>query len=265
MRLTVALLHVLAIVTQSTHQRPPVTAWRKAAVCALVPLFWHHAPAVLAAETLRDQLLAVQRLQTEQQKQRVLEEERRLEAETNIKTIVIARGIVSVAPTGLAYGVDASLFPFGIENPASLDPALGNPRAALFITAVGRQGPPVAARRVPLATVQFPYVFALTDADLIFPYTTAAWLQSPLSSDAVALTAVLDADGVLATPDEADRFGFSISDPIRGGRGGGGGNLQQWTEAKISINLKSDGKPYSPDEVELLGRIDSETTSRKER
>ena len=66
-------------------------------------------------------------------------------------------------------------------------------------------------------------------------------------SDSIALTAILDADGILSTPDITDRFGFAISDPIKNS------NSQDETktkprivplrnEAKISINLKSDGK-----------------------
>ena len=71
-------------------------------------------------------------------------------------------------------------------------------------------------------------------------------------SDSIALTAILDADGILATPDITDRFGFAISDPIKfsdpKNNNNQGGDIKKKqrvvplrNEAKISINLKSDG------------------------
>ena len=289
MKVTVAfLLHSLALAQSlQQHRRPPAPprapallaarsssndGVRAAAASVLLPLLLLlnpclPPPAAAAAETLQDQLRAVQRAAAEQQKERVLADEQRLkmledeDVSEDKKTLVIARGMVTLAPTGLAFGYDGSLYPFGLETAAALDPALGNPQAALFVTAVGREGSPVAARRVPLSAVQFPYVFALTDADLMFPYTRLAWLQSPLSKDAVALTAVLDTDGVLATPDATDHFGFSISDPIRGGSPSAGALRR--AEAKISVNLKSDGKPYTAEEADLLARIDVETARQK--
>ena len=72
----------------------------------------------------------------------------------------------------------------------------------------------------------------------------------PIYSDSIALTAILDADGVLSTPDITDRFGFAISDPIRSDAKNSNGPGDAKTkprvvplrnEAKISINLKSDG------------------------
>lgn len=225
--------------------------------------------------TLQDQLKVIQALQSEGQRDRILEAEKQelTREDESSDDVILARGIVSLATTGLANRVDPSEFPFGFERADALDSKFADKKAALIITAVGRNGPPVAAKKLPLAGLQFPFVFKLTDEDLIFPYNRDVWINSPLSKDSVAITCILDTDGVLATPDSADRFGFAISDPMKPDSRGMPKDKEAKSErskagkpllvplrgeAKISINLKSDGKNYTSSETELLSRVDSE-------
>ena len=149
------------------------------------------------------------------------------------------------------YGVDASLYPLGFPEASELDLAFANDEATMVITAVGREGPPVAAKRMKLKGLQFPMMFELTTSDLIFPYTAKAWENSPLSKDSIAVTCILDTDGQLITPSAFDRFGFAISAPAVLG------DLSQRTEAKVNINLKSDGHKYTVEELDLLSRVDN--------
>ena len=162
---------------------------------------------------------------------------------------VIAKGSVMIAAT--MYGVDASLYPLGFPEASELDVAFNNEEATMVITAVGRDGPPVAAKRMKLKGLQFPMQFELTTSDLIFPYTAKAWSNSPLSKDSIAVTCILDTDGALITPSPFDRFGFAISAPAVLG------DLSERTDAKVSINLKSDGHKYTTDEFDLLSRVDN--------
>ena len=81
-----------------------------------------------------------------------------------VVTDVIARGTVMIAAN--MYGVDASLYPLGFPEAAELDQAFANEEATMVITAVGRDGPPVAAKRMKLKGLQFPLSFELTSSDL---------------------------------------------------------------------------------------------------
>jgi hypothetical protein len=220
------------------------------------------APFSASAETLQDQLKVIQALQTEQQKERVIQtlnEERKQALEADV---LVARGTITLPPTGLANGVDPTQLPFGFAEAASIDPEFGNEKAALIITAVGRNGPPVAAKKLKLAGLQFPLSFDLTDRDLMFPYTREAWLKSPLSKDSISVTCILDTDGKLVTPSSVDRFGFAISDYIEAKTDYANKDLNREKPeralAQVSINLKSDGRSYSKEELETLTRVDAE-------
>ena len=72
--------------------------------------------------------------------------------------------------------MDPSRYPLGFADAVSLDPLYDNDKAALILTAVGRSGPPVAAKRYQLKTVQFPLVFEMTTEDLLFPVSTVGTL-----------------------------------------------------------------------------------------
>ena len=67
--------------------------------------------------------------------------------------------------------IDTTEYPFGLPDAASLDPELATSKATLILTAVGKDGPPFAAKRFPLRSLKFPFPFEITTRDLIFPYT----------------------------------------------------------------------------------------------
>jgi hypothetical protein len=94
---------------------------------------------------------------------------------------LIAKGIVSLSTSGT--GVDPSRYPLGFADAVSLDPLYDNDKAALILTAVGRSGPPVAAKRYQLKTVQFPLVFEMTTEDLLFPVSIAFYSSIVLLVD----------------------------------------------------------------------------------
>jgi len=87
---------------------------------------------------------------------------------------------------------------------------------------------------------------------IIIITTISAWKKSPLSKDSISITAILDCDGLLSQPNACERFGFAISDPIKVD------NDITRTEAKITVSLRSDGKQYDENDLELLNRLDSE-------
>jgi len=203
---------------------------------------------VNADSSFQDQLKVVQALQVEEQINRV-DEERKIEKKE--KKDLIGKGLVALPATS-NEDVDPLSFPLGFIDPSSLDTQYSNKDATMIITAVGRNGPPVAAKKYNLNEVKFPFYFEITTDDLLFPYTKDAWKKSPLSKDSIAITAILDCDGSLSTPNSCERFGFAISDSIKID------DEITRTEAKITISLRSDGKQYDEKDLELLSRIDSE-------
>ena len=207
-----------------------------------------------ADETLVEQLKVVQALQLQGQKQSLeLQEQEELQKGILYEQgKLIAKGVVTLAPA--VAGISPDDFPLGLPNAVSLDPAFDNDKESIFLTATGREGPPVAAKRYFLKDITFPLVFDITTDDLLFPYTEDAWRNSPISYDSIAVTCILDADGTLVTPSKSDRFGFAISDPAKLG------GIFQRTEAKLIVNMKSDGREYTPEEIELLGRVDREVS-----
>jgi len=162
---------------------------------------------------MRDQLRIIQSKKVEEQTSR-LREERKKEKDDENK-LVVARGIIALAAVG-GSGVDPSLYPLGYDNASLLDEdAFSNADSALVLTAVGKDGPPVAAKRIALKDLKFPLLFELTSDDLIFPFNRDVYLgQKTLSQGYISVAAILDTDGKLVTPSPSNRFGFAISDPI---------------------------------------------------
>ena len=210
-------------------------------------------PNAMAEVSFAEQLKVVQALQAEQQRTRVSEarEEELVRESEYERGRLIARGLVSLP----APGTSSSEFPFGYTDASTLDPSFGSEEARLILTAVSKQGPPVAAKRYKLREVSFPFVFEITTDDLLFPYNAKIWESSPLSENSISVTCILEPDGKLVTPEPQARFGFAISDPIKS-RSAKEPFMR--TDAKISVSLKSDGRPYSPTEIDLLSRVDSE-------
>ena len=79
---------------------------------------------------------------------------------------------------------------------------------------VGREGPPLAAKRYSLKSATFPMVFELTTDDLLFPYTVDAWMSSDNKGQSIATTAIISSSSSLANPTKTERYGFGLSDPV---------------------------------------------------
>ena len=122
---------------------------------------------------------------------------------------------------------------------------------SLFSLFDNRDGMPVAAKRISLTDLSFPYAFELNSDDLVFPYTKEAYLASEFRKDSIALTVILSPDGLLAsTEGMRERIGFALSEPIQ--VAGTAGR----TTANINVNGKIDTKLYSDSERKLLSEMD---------
>lgn len=148
--------------------------------------------------------------------------------------------------------LDPKDFPYGLISASLIDPAFEKDSAELILLAVGREGPPFAAKRFPLKDLVFPFVFEMTCDDLIFPYTPEAWQSSSIIKDTIAVTAILSSEGRLAQPQSVQRIGFATSDPttIAG--------TSQRSSASMVVANKIDGKLYTAEEIALLSGIDNE-------
>lgn len=147
---------------------------------------------------------------------------------------------------------DPKLFPYGLPDASSYDSTFSNEKATLFVLAVGRDGPPLAAQRILMSEITFPYAFEVLSEDLIFPYTKEAWLASSNSKDTIALTVIISPDNLLATPNAVERIGFALSEPIQVA-----GTFGR-TTANINVNGKVDTKLYTEEEKVLLSGVDRE-------
>eukprot|EP01031_Cornospumella_fuschlensis_P041871 gene41871-51110_t len=206
-------------------------------------------------DSLQDQLKEMQKEQVSQQVANFDEQRRAGDSSLKdgfVSRSQVAKAMVTLLPT--RSDIDPTQYPLGLTEAVSLDSAFDSDEAALLCSAVGRQEAPVASKKFKLKDVKFPLFLEMTTKDLMFPYTPEAWLASPLSQDNIAVTCVLDPDGRLATPEASDRYGFGISDHLTDADSG----VVKRGEARVNINFKSDGRPYSSVELELLGRIDNE-------
>ena len=216
----------------------------------------------IAAETepsIASQLAAIQASE-------VLQNQGRLDAE-NGKALarelqlpqyeLIARGIITLSKDK----IDTNMYPIGFSDASMIDEKYNsdNTAANLIILGVGREGgAPLAAKKVPLKGLKFPYVFTLEASnDLLFPYTKKAWEESGNSKDTVAISAFIVPQGKLAIPDTAVRVGFGLSDPVQMA-----GVLTRST-AQVKIQNKLDGKLYTDEEVSVLSTVDRGLADRK--
>lgn len=217
-----------------------------------------------SSNSLQEQLKAVRVLQVEQQRERVIfdKEEENINERSYEAGKLLARGVVALPPAATSNPAD---FPFGYTEAAALDAVFGNEKAALILTAISKQGPPIAARRYEnLRDLKFPLVFEMTTDDLLFPYNAEIWRKSPRSRSSISVTAVLEPDGRLVTAEPESRFGFAISDPMKEDpleKKEGDKEEEEVmlrTDAKISVSMRSDGRAYSKEEMEMLQRVDDE-------
>jgi hypothetical protein len=180
-------------------------------ICLAQPGVRSVAPDRTYDRTFEDQLKVISALQVEKQIDGVRERKEKDQLrEKGASDSVIATGIVALPPPS-GKGIDVTQYPLGYARANLLENSFEAEDAALIITAVPASGPPFAAKIVRNLNKQdFPYPFSIRTSDLIFPYTEAAWRRSPLARKSVSLTAILDPDGKLTTPDDA-HFGFATS------------------------------------------------------
>jgi hypothetical protein len=125
------------------------------------------------------------------------------------------------------------------------------PNSSYYQYLMYRDGMPVAAKRMSLTDITFPYAFELNSDDLVFPYTPEAYLASENRKDSVALTVILSPDGLLASTEGVrERIGFALSEPVQIA-----GTFGR-TTANINVNGKIDTKLYSDSERKLLSEMD---------
>lgn len=169
-------------------------------------------PSIVAATEIKDQIKVIQALQVEKQIDSVKEQKQMMQkSSSSSSSEVIARGIVALPPPS-GSGIDVSQYPLGFSKAGMVDSRFDDKKASLIITAVPRNGPPFAAKIIRnLPSKSFPLAFTISSDDLLFPYTKEAWDSSQYSKDSIAITAVLDEDGLLETPEESTRFGFAIA------------------------------------------------------
>lgn len=82
----------------------------------------------------------------------------------------------------------------------------------MYLVAVGKEGPPFAAKRIALSQLSFPYVFEITTDDLLFPYTPQAYAKSVNSQDTVVVSAIFTRDDDLGQIVGNEEFGFGLSE-----------------------------------------------------
>jgi hypothetical protein len=210
-------------------------------------------PSVYAAEepSIASQLAAIQAGET-------LKNQGRLDSENGAALArelqlapyqLIARGVISLS----CDKIDNNMYPIGLPDASNIDDKYSsdNNEASLIILGVGREGgAPLAAKKVPVNDLKFPYVFTLETSDLLFPYNTQAWEDSANSKDTIAVSAFLTPTGKLSTPDAAVRVGFGLSDPMRMA------GVVTRSSAQIKVANKLDGKLYTEEEVAVLSGVD---------
>lgn len=256
------LLVVLLALAATDAWKPMVKFRKQLAKCAVIALASSAVPGLsVAAEgepSIASQLAAIQASE-------VLTNQGRLDAE-NGKALarelqlpqyeLIARGIITLSKDK----IDTNMYPIGFSDAGMVDDKYNdNEAASLVILGVGREGgAPLAAKKIPLKGLKFPYVFTLEASnDLLFPYTKKAWEDSNNSKDTVAISAFIVPQGKLAAPDSAVRVGFGLSDPVQMA-----GVLTRST-AQVKVLNKLDGKLYTDEEVQVLSTVDRGLADRK--
>ena len=253
-KLQIAAIIFATIVINTKGWKRSINWARKCAtsICVLsIMSFEPMVQPVHAEESIASQLAAIQAGETLQNQGRLdTENGAALTRELQLKPYqLIARGIITLSQEG----IDNNRYPIGYSDATLIDQKYDDNKAAsLIILGVGREGgAPLAAKKVPLQGLKFPYVFSLETEDLLFPYTQSAWEESGNSKDTIAVSAFICPTGVLATPDPAVRVGFGLSDPVTMA-----GVLTRGT-AKISVQSKLDQKLYTQEEVKVLSGVDA--------
>lgn len=202
----------------------------------------------VSGNTLQDQLKSIQQEKINSQKEMAEKQERDLLA----RQLQYPEGKLISRGTIVLNAGDSTSYPFGFLKATDLDPLYGSDTSTLFILGVGREGPPLAAKRFKLNELKFPFSFELTTSDLLFPYTEEAYKSSSNSKDSIATTAIISSSNSLAHPANNERYGFGLSNPATFA-----GVLTR-SAAGISVTGKIDGTLYSQEETDLLDSVDKE-------
>jgi hypothetical protein len=260
-----------------------------AAISAAIYITIPSYPAISFADSsIQDQLKAIEALQRNQPilqktKENIIENEsstcnfiffckhlfRLFRNHLGIKDFTILKGVIAIPE-------DSQNAPNSEYNQASvLSKAFNNDDATLFITAIAPNGPPFAAKKYKLKSLQFPVQFKITSKDLLFPYTPDAWRKSYAVTRSISVTCILSTDGKLSTPSVDERFGFALSFILEDKKDSVQEAVKRQqtgepepspelvrTQAMVELNLKSDGKAYAQDDAELLNRIDDQLNAR---
>lgn len=245
--LLVSILSVDSKMTKSFNMQ----SFRKFCSSALIATSLCGFPLIsIADESLTDQLRNLQSNQIASTKVRIETEE----ADSIARALqypdgfLIGRGIVT-----LVEDEAGNRNPYGVSDTYIVNADVGKDDATVFLLAVGREGPPLAAKKITnVNSMKFPMVVEITCDDLLFPYTASAYKQSSNRGDTIALTAILSADGKLATASPSDRLGFGQSEPVNIA------GVSARTTASLIMNKRIDLSLYSKDEIALLASIDDE-------
>jgi len=197
--------------------------------------------------SLQEQIQTIAKKQVSEQQERIEKDE--LEALN--RQIKYPEGKL-IATGKIILGETNSNLPLGLVKPSLLNNEFDNDKSTLFLLAVGREGPPLAAKKLKVNDIEFPIVFEILDTDLIFPYTPDAWKNSANSKDTIAITALLSPTNLLATPNPSTKVGFGISQPLNIA------GLLSRSPAKVVVKDNVDTTLYSQEEIKLLSGVDNE-------
>eukprot|EP00752_Nemacystus_decipiens_P001913 g1842.t2 len=237
---------------------PDTGSMRKTVVSAVAALLIALSPAVApcqqafavgsaGAEEMSPAEMLVQKT-TDMQKKR-LKDEAQKELQGDIKMQegdLIARVLVSIKQ---------DLYDLGAPDTSGF-PAIDTDDARLIVAAFGKDGPPVAAKRLTVKGRQFPVTVELTVDDLAFPLTKDAWRLDARSKEDIGLAVEIDPDGKAATLDSESLTGYGVSKPLRIGA-----QLER-TEAAVELvvnpQLKERAEQALPNEgIQQLERVDA--------
>lgn len=202
--------------------------------------------------TIQDQLVEMQKLKVENQ---------RVILESNVNAMktkqifypegkLIATGVITLKADSIS---DPKLYPLGFDSIKFYE-NYDVPTSNIFILAVGKDGPPLAAKKIPLYKndLHFPLVFEITTDDLLFPYTPNAYIQSSNSKDSIAVTVLVTPNVKISEPSPSVLVGFGLSEPVTVA----GVLTRSPSQISINANSKVNIDLYTDEEKNILDTID---------
>ncbi len=206
--------------------------------------------------TIQDQLIEMQKAKVQNQKLTLENDLNTMKAKQLLypESKLIATGTITLKADGIS---NPKLYPLGFDSIKFYE-NYDVPSSNLFILAVGKDGPPLAAKKIPLYKndIHFPLVFEITTDDLLFPYTPNAYIQSSNAKDSIAVTALLTPNEKISEPSPSVLVGFGLSEPITVA----GVLTRSATQINININSKVNIDLYTDEEKRILNTIDDSAT-----